>query len=59
MKKDFIKSNMELSENSDFKRQLLGVINPVEVANTVAYLLSDATKTITGISLVLDGGYTL
>ena len=59
MKKDFIKSNMELNENNDFKRQLLGVIDPVEIANTVAFLLSDATKTITGISLVLDGGYTL
>jgi NAD(P)-dependent dehydrogenase (short-subunit alcohol dehydrogenase family) len=59
MKKDFIKSNMELSENDDFKRQLLGVTDPVELANTVAFLLSDATKTITGTSLLLDGGYTL
>jgi NAD(P)-dependent dehydrogenase (short-subunit alcohol dehydrogenase family) len=59
MKQDFIKSNMELSENDDFKRQLLGVIQPVELANTVAFLLSDATKTITGTSLLLDGGYTL
>ena len=59
MKKDFIQNNMELSENDDFKRQLLGVIQPVEVANTVAFLLSDATKTITGTSILLDGGYTL
>jgi NAD(P)-dependent dehydrogenase (short-subunit alcohol dehydrogenase family) len=59
MQKDFIKSNMELSENDDFKRQLLGAIEPVEIANTVAFLLSDATKTITGTSLLLDGGYTL
>jgi NAD(P)-dependent dehydrogenase (short-subunit alcohol dehydrogenase family) len=59
MKKDFIKSNMELSDNDDFKRQFLGAINPLEVANTVAFLLSDATKTITGISFLLDGGYTL
>lgn len=59
MKKDFIRSNMELSENDDFKKQLLGVIDPVEIANTVAFLLSDATKTITGTSLLIDGGYTL
>jgi NAD(P)-dependent dehydrogenase (short-subunit alcohol dehydrogenase family) len=59
MQKDFIKSNMELSENDDFKKQLLGVIEPVELANTVAFLLSDATKTITGTALLLDGGYTL
>ena len=52
MKKDFIKNNMDLNENDDFKKQLLGVIDPVEVANTVAFLLSDATKTITGISLI-------
>lgn len=59
MKKDFIKSNSELNEYFDFKKQLLGVIDPVEIANTAAYLLSDAVKTITGISLLLDGGYTL
>jgi NAD(P)-dependent dehydrogenase (short-subunit alcohol dehydrogenase family) len=59
MKKDFIKNNIELNEDGDFKRQLLGVIDPVEVANTVAFLLSDATKSVTGTSLLLDGGYTL
>lgn len=59
MQKEFIKSNMELSENNDFKRQLLGVIEPIEIANTTAFLLSDATKSITGTSILLDGGYTL
>lgn len=32
---------------------------PEEVANTVVYLLSDATQWMTGSSLLLDGGYTL
>lgn len=59
MDKDFIKSNRSLNENDDFQKQLLGVIEPYELANTVAFLLSDATKTITGTSLLLDGGYTL
>ena len=59
MKKDFIKSNMDLNEKNDFQKQLLGVIDPVEVANTVAFLISDAVKTITGTSVLLDGGYTL
>jgi len=59
MKNEFIKSNMELNENDDLKRQFLGVIDPVEIANTVAFLLSDATKSITGTSVLLDGGYTL
>lgn len=59
MDKDFIKNNRSLNENDDFAKQLLGVIEPYELANTVAFLLSDATKTITGTSLLLDGGYTL
>lgn len=32
---------------------------PEEVANAAVYLLSDATKWMTGSSLVIDGGYTL
>ena len=34
----------------------LGPSEPYEVANTIAFLLSDATKTITGTSLIIDGG---
>lgn len=34
----------------------LGPSEPYEVANTIAFLLSDATKTITGTSLLIDGG---
>ena len=34
----------------------LGPSEPYEVANTIAFLLSDATKTITGSSLLIDGG---
>jgi NAD(P)-dependent dehydrogenase (short-subunit alcohol dehydrogenase family) len=32
---------------------------PEEVANAAVYLLSDATQWMTGISLLIDGGYTL
>jgi NAD(P)-dependent dehydrogenase (short-subunit alcohol dehydrogenase family) len=39
------------------KRQLLGLGKPEDVANAVAFLLSDAAGFITGISLVVDGGY--
>ncbi len=59
MEKDFIKDNRLLSEDDDFKRQILGVIEPIEVANTVAFLLSDATTSISGTALLLDGGYSL
>jgi NAD(P)-dependent dehydrogenase (short-subunit alcohol dehydrogenase family) len=40
---------------SDFNAPL-GPSDPYEVANTIAFLLSDATKTITGTSILLDGG---
>ena len=59
MNLDFIKSNMDLSQNSDFQKQLLGAIDPIEIANTVAFLLSDATISITGTSMIVDGGYSI
>jgi NAD(P)-dependent dehydrogenase (short-subunit alcohol dehydrogenase family) len=34
----------------------LGVSEPFEIANSIAFLLSDATRTITGTSLLIDGG---
>lgn len=34
----------------------LGPSDPYEVANTICFLLSNATKTITGTSLLIDGG---
>lgn len=40
---------------TDFQSPL-GPSEPYEVANTIVFLLSDATKTITGTSLLIDGG---
>ena len=40
---------------TDFEAPL-GPSEPYEVANTIAFLLSDATKTITGTSILIDGG---
>ncbi|MCK9471880.1 MAG: SDR family oxidoreductase [Bacilli bacterium] len=37
-------------------KQFLGLVEPIEVANLIAFLLSDATKTITGTSVLIDGG---
>lgn len=34
----------------------LGITEPYEVANTILFLLSDATRTITGTSILIDGG---
>lgn len=52
----------EIVNNRDFesdlkKRQILGVGTPEDVAHATAYLLSDASRFITGTSLVVDGGY--
>ena len=38
------------------EKQFMGISDPIEVANTIAFLLSDATKTITGASILMDGG---
>lgn len=59
MNLDFIQSNMLLSEENDFSKQLLGVIEPEELARLVQFLLSDAVTKLTGTNLLLDGGYTL
>jgi NAD(P)-dependent dehydrogenase (short-subunit alcohol dehydrogenase family) len=59
MNLDFIQSNMAISENNDFAKQLLGVIEPEEIANLTSFLLSDDVKTLTGTNILLDGGYTL
>jgi len=37
---------------------LLGLGNPSDIANACIYLLSDASRWVTGSNLVVDGGYT-
>lgn len=59
MKLDFIQSNMAINKDNDFDKQLLGAIEPSEIANLTVFLLSDKVKTLTGTNLLLDGGYTL
>lgn len=59
MNLSFIQDNMSLSENSDLAKQVLGVIEPEEIANLVCFLISDQVKTITGTSILIDGGYSL
>lgn len=56
--KGYIQSVTSINEGSEVSRQPLGVTDGVEIANVVKFLLSDQTKTITGTSLVIDGGYT-
>ena len=60
---DFEKEHIQninlINDNRTEKRQVLGITNANEVSNVIAFLLSDATKTITGSSIVIDGGYAL
>lgn len=56
--KDHIQAVSALNDDMT-GRQVLGLTAASEVANLVAFLLSDATKTMTGTSIVIDGGYTL
>ena len=45
-------------EVSAENRAPLGKVKATEIAETVAFLLSDAVKTITGTTIVIDGGHT-
>ncbi|MCX7708784.1 MAG: SDR family oxidoreductase [Clostridia bacterium] len=53
---------MEIANNTDLeadikKRQVLGIGIPEDVAYAAAFLLSGASRLITGTTLVVDGGY--
>jgi len=39
------------------KRQIMGIGEPEDVAYAAAFLLSDASRFITGTSIIVDGGY--
>lgn len=41
------------------KTHILGASEPVEIANMIAYLLSDSSKKITGQNIVIDAGWTI
>lgn len=49
-----------VGDSADFqdilKRQYLGLIEPIDIAKAVAFLLSDASHFMTGLSVPIDGG---
>ena len=57
--KEHIQDVSSISNGESEKKTPLGPSSAIEVANVVAFLLSDATRTITGTSIVIDGGYSL
>ncbi len=52
---DFIGQFINIEENK--KDHPLGFGKPEDVANAIVFLLSDASKWITGTNLIVDGGY--
>lgn len=57
MYRDFLRDYPDSKDICEIEeRQYMGVSEPEEVANVIAFLLSDATKTITGTSILMDGG---
>lgn len=59
LQKENIQSVRAINDNATEQRQILGLVKAEEIGNVVAFLVSDAAKTITGTSIVIDGGYTL
>lgn len=45
--------------NEDQKKYPLGYGNPTDIAFAAVYFLSDASRWVTGVSLILDGGFML
>lgn len=58
MSKDAVYSRDEESWNRIQNNHPLGLGNVEDVANACIYLLSDASRWVTGTNLILDGGYT-
>ena len=57
MTQNMVSELPESSLESLKKAHPLGFGKPVDVANACIYLLSDASKWITGTNLIVDGGY--
>lgn len=55
----FIEEQGQEHMDEILKQCFLGASEPVDVANTIVFLLSDAAKMITGQNIVIDGGWTI
>ena len=56
---DFGKELTEEQFLEDEKKYPLGYGTPDDVANTISFLMSDASKWMTGANLILDGGFSI
>lgn len=58
MYSSYLNKNGVDSNNSLLQRQYMGIGQPQDVANAVAFLISPAARFITGTCIPVDGGYT-
>ncbi len=56
---DYIEEFGQERMKEDLAGSFLGASEPTDVANTIAFLLSDASRMITGQNIVIDGGWTI
>lgn len=56
---NFIQEQGQERMDEILKPCFLGASEPADVANAIAFLLSDASKMITGQNIVIDGGWTI
>lgn len=56
---NFVEEQGQERMDEILKPCFLGASEPADVANTIAFLLSDASKMITGQNIVIDGGWTI
>ena len=59
MYNEFVKTFGQESMDKNLTTHVLGVAEPTEVANVIAFLMSDASKKITGQNIVVDSGWTI
>jgi|LSQX01.1.fsa_nt_gb NAD(P)-dependent dehydrogenase (short-subunit alcohol dehydrogenase family) len=57
MYNELVDNTGEEAVEKNMQGQYLGMGETIDIANAMAYLLSDASKFITGTGLVVDGGY--
>lgn len=59
MYKAYVEATGDVKAKEIEERQFMGVSEPSDIANVIAFLLSDASKMITGQSIFVDGGITV
>lgn len=56
---NFVEEQGQERMDEILKPCFLGASEPADVANTIAFLMSDASRMITGQNIVIDGGWTI